>query len=116
MKVLFDTNVLYAAFTAKGFCEEVVDEAVGDCAIVWSKPLQAELENLLQRKNKTGPGTRAALTAFANLCEFCVPSPLPKRVCRDPDDDAVLEALKLKKRHALSDKLLAREWSVDCKR
>lgn len=90
MRVLFDTNVLYSAFAAKGFCEEVVDEAAGDCLIVWSKPLQTELENLLQRKHKIGPGTRAALAAFANLCEFFEPSPLPKRVCRDPDDDTVL--------------------------
>jgi predicted nucleic acid-binding protein len=33
--VVFDTNVLYSALAAKGFCEEVVDEAVAECDIVW---------------------------------------------------------------------------------
>jgi putative PIN family toxin of toxin-antitoxin system len=52
--------------------------------------IQSELADLLERKHKIGPGTRAALAAFVNLCEFCEPSPLPKRVCRDPDDDLEL--------------------------
>ena len=90
MRVLFDTNVLFAAFTAKGFCEDVVDEAAGACVLLWSAPLRQELEDSLQRKNKLGPGALAALAAYAQLCEFVVPAALPAPVCRDPDDDVVL--------------------------
>jgi len=90
VRVLFDTNVLYSAFTSKGFCEEVVDEAAGDCLIIWSPPLQAELVSLLTRRNKIGPGAQAALAAFAELCECVEPQPLPAPVCRDADDDIVL--------------------------
>lgn len=90
MRVLFDTNVLYAAFTAKGFCEDVVDEAVGACLLLWSVPLRKELEGSLRRKNKLGPGALAALAAYAQLCEFVEPAALPAPVCRDPDDDVVL--------------------------
>jgi predicted nucleic acid-binding protein len=36
VRVVFDTNVLYAAFAAKGFCEELVDEAAGARELVWS--------------------------------------------------------------------------------
>ena len=90
MRVVFDTNVLYSAIAAKGFCEEVLDEAVGDCSIVWSTPLQQELESVLARRYKIGPGTRAALAAYVDLCEFVEPQPLPKRVCRDKNDDVVL--------------------------
>ena len=90
MRVVFDTNVLYSAIAAKGFCEEVLDEAAGDCSIIWSTPLQQELESVLARRHKIGPGTRAALAAYADLCEFFKPQPLPKRVCRDKDDDVVL--------------------------
>jgi uncharacterized protein len=90
VRVVFDTNVLYSAIAAKGFCEEVLDEAVGDCVPVWSDPLKQELESLLARRHKIGPATQAALTAYADLCEFVEPLPLPARVCRDKDDDVVL--------------------------
>ena len=90
MRVVFDTNVLYSAIAAKGFCEEVLDEAVGDCITIWSDPLKQELESLLARRHKIGPATRASLTAYAALCEFVEPEPLSTRVCRDKDDDVVL--------------------------
>jgi uncharacterized protein len=90
VRVVFDTNVLYSALTAKGFCEEVLDEAVGDCSIVWSNPLKQELESLLERRHKIGPATRAALAGYADLCEFFEPQRLHARVCRDKDDDVVL--------------------------
>jgi putative PIN family toxin of toxin-antitoxin system len=90
VRVLFDTNVLYAAITAKGFCEEVLDEAAGECSIIWSEPLRSEFEAILARHSKVGPGRRAALEAYIDLCEFVGPEALPERVCRDKDDDVVL--------------------------
>jgi predicted nucleic acid-binding protein len=47
VRVVFDTNVFYSALAAKGFCEEVLDEAAGDCVTIWSNPLKQELELLL---------------------------------------------------------------------
>jgi putative PIN family toxin of toxin-antitoxin system len=88
--VIFDTNVLYSALATKGFCEEVLDEAVGDCVPVWSDPLKQELESLLARRHKIGPATQAALAAYADLCEFLEPQPLAARICRHEDDDVVL--------------------------
>lgn len=90
MRILFDTNVLYSAFTTKGVCEDIVDEAAGACVILWSHPLQAELETTLKRKYKLGPGTHAALASFVELCEFVTPAIFPQPVCRDSDDDVVL--------------------------
>ena len=90
MRVLFDTNVLYSAFTSKGVCEDLVEEAAGQCDLCWSRPLRDELEASLKRKYTLGPGTQAALASFAELCEFSEPARLPKPVCRDPDDDVVL--------------------------
>ena len=90
MRVLFDTNVLYSAFTVKGVCEDLVEEAAGLCDIVWSIPLQEELEAALKRKYQLGPGTQAALAAFVELCEFTQPATFSKPVCRDRDDDVVL--------------------------
>jgi uncharacterized protein len=90
VRVLFDTNVLYSALAAKGFCEEVVDEAVAECDIVWSDTLKQELDSLLTSLHKIGPATRIALEAYVDLCEFVEPQPLDERVCRDEDDDVVL--------------------------
>ena len=90
MRVVFDTNVLYSAIAAKGFCEEVLDETAGHCVTVWSHSLKNELESLLARRHKIGPATQATLTGYADLCEFVEPQQLPARVCRDEDDDVVL--------------------------
>jgi len=90
VRVVFDTNVLYSAFAAKGFYEEVVDEAAGACSIIWSDRLNEEFESVLERRHKIGPATQAALAAYIELCEFVKPEPLPKRICRDKDDDIVL--------------------------
>jgi putative PIN family toxin of toxin-antitoxin system len=90
VKVLFDTNVLYSAFTAKGVCEDIVYEAAGAHDFIWSEPLRRELENSLRRKYKLGPGSEIALEALADLCEFVTPVALTPPVCRDPDDDVVL--------------------------
>lgn len=86
MRVVFDTNVLYSALAAKGFCEEVLEEAADECVIIWSAPLRTELGKVLARRHKTGPATEAAVAAYVDLCEFVE----PKRVCRDKDDDVVL--------------------------
>ena len=90
MRVVFDTNVLYAAFAAKGFCEEVVDEAAGACELIWSDTLREEFETVLGRRQEIGPATRVALAAYVELCEFVEPQPLGERVCRDKSDDVVL--------------------------
>jgi uncharacterized protein len=101
VRVVFDTNVLYSALVAKGFCEEVVDEAVGACDIVWSDPLTRELESLLTRRHKIGPATRVALEAYVDLCQFVEPEWLGERVCRDKDEDVVLATALVGKADAI---------------
>jgi putative PIN family toxin of toxin-antitoxin system len=90
VRVLFDTNVLFAAFTVQGFCGELVEETVDFCAIVWSTPLRDELVRTLRRKRLLSPAAVEAISAFSDLCEMVKPVALPKRICRDPDDDIVL--------------------------
>ena len=90
MRVLFDTNVLFAAFTVQGFCDELIEETVDLCAMVWSTPLRDELVRALPRKRLLSPAAVEAISAFSDLCEMVKPVALPKRICRDPDDDIVL--------------------------
>ena len=90
MKILFETNVLFAAFTVRGFCEELFEETIDLCTIIWSAPLRAELVRTLRRKQLVTPSVLDAINAFTDICEIVKPAPLPRRVCRDPDDDVVL--------------------------
>jgi len=90
VRVLFDTNVLFAAFTVRGFCDELIEETVDLCAMVWSTPLRDELVRALRRKRLLSPAAVEAISAFSDLCEMVKPVALPKRICRDPDDDIVL--------------------------
>ena len=90
MRVLFDTNVLFAAFTVRGFCDELIEETVDLCAIVWSTPLHDELVRALRQKRLLTPAAVEATSAFSELCEMVKPVALLKRICRDPDDDIVL--------------------------
>jgi putative PIN family toxin of toxin-antitoxin system len=90
VRVLFDTNVLFAAFTVRGFCDELIEETVDLCTIVWSTPLHDELVRALRRKRLLSPAAVEAISACSDLCEIVKPVALPKRICRDPDDDIVL--------------------------
>jgi uncharacterized protein len=90
VRVLFDTNVLFAAFTVRGFCDELIEETVDLCAIVWSMPLRDELVRVLRRKRLLNPAAIEAISALSDLVEMLKPVALPKRICRDPDDDIVL--------------------------
>jgi putative PIN family toxin of toxin-antitoxin system len=90
VRILFDTNVLFAAFTVRGFCDELIEETVDLCTIVWSTSLRDELIRALRRKRLLSPVAVEAIAAFSDLCEMAKPVALPKRICRDPDDDIVL--------------------------
>jgi putative PIN family toxin of toxin-antitoxin system len=90
VKILFDTNVLFAAFTVRGFCEELFEETIDLCTIIWSAPLRAELVRALRRKQLVTPSVLDAINVFTDIREIVKPAPLPRRVCRDPDDDVVL--------------------------
>ena len=90
MRILFDTNVLFAAFTVRGFCEELLEETIDLCTIIWSPALRDELLQALRRKGLLSRTVLGAITAFSGLCQMVNPVALRKRICRDPDDDIVL--------------------------
>ena len=92
MRVLFDTNVLFAALATQGLCLEAVETGAQRCTVVTSEHLLEELTRALDRKLKLGPSSRAALVELRRLCEVVRPAPLSERVCRDRSDDHVLAA------------------------
>ena len=90
MRVVLDTNVVVAALVAEGLCREVLHRSVRLRVLASSRPLMDELEATLKRKFRITPAAAAFLTAFTQQVALVDPKPLPKPVCRDPDDDLVL--------------------------
>jgi uncharacterized protein len=91
MRVLLDTNVLIAAFIARGTCSELFEHCAITHTLVSSAPLLEEFAAVLRRKFAANAAeARSALSLLQSRTELVVPEDLPHRVCRDADDDVVL--------------------------
>ena len=95
MRVVFDTNVLLAAFLAEGLCAKLLLRARrGDFDLYTCPFVLDELREVLTRKFKIGAKeVKEALALIAEAPCFVTPAAedLPEQqTCRDPDDDHVL--------------------------
>ncbi len=91
MRVVFDTNVLVAAFTASGLCHQVYERVLVEHTLVTAEVLIEELRRTLRDKFKLSPTEVASVAAaVAADAEVVAPTTLPQQVCRDSDDDWVL--------------------------
>jgi putative PIN family toxin of toxin-antitoxin system len=91
MRLLLDTNVLIAAFIARGTCSDLLEHCARNHTLVTSKPLLRELEEKLAGKfGYTRQETREVLALLQGKMEVVEPASLNPPVCRDPDDDVVL--------------------------
>jgi putative PIN family toxin of toxin-antitoxin system len=91
MRVVLDTNVLVAAFIARGVCSEVFERVIGDKELILSAHILNEFEGVMVGKlgfDRTRVDRAVAL--LRRVGQIVSPDPLPKPVCRDHDDDAVL--------------------------
>jgi putative PIN family toxin of toxin-antitoxin system len=98
MRVVVDTNVwISALINPKGRPAEIIDAfANGHFSVVSSNELLAELKDVLQRprmRSKYGIGQPEieALDQLIRSLADVVDIPGTLRLCRDPDDDAVIE-------------------------
>ena len=91
MRIVFDTNVLVAAFTSLGLCHQAYEYALARTDIVTARRLLDELHDTLTGKMKIDPSLADEILAeLANELEIVEPVPLLKSICRDEDDDWVL--------------------------
>jgi len=91
MRVVLDTNVLVAAFIARGVCADLFERVIADHELVLSPHLLDEFERMMTAKLRFDQ-TRVerALALFRRVGRIVTPEPLEEPVCRDGDDDAVL--------------------------
>ena len=92
MRIVFDTNVLIAAFiTTEGVCGNLVKRCAQVHTPITSQFILNELcDNLTEKFKKRLSDIDDAIALLRNKFVIIKPVTLEKPVCRDPDDDTVL--------------------------
>jgi putative PIN family toxin of toxin-antitoxin system len=91
MRVVLDTNVLVAAFIARGACNELLEHCAIHHEIVLSPFILTELRRVLTEKiGFTQRETSAVVRLLRSRCRVVKPQPFEKTVSRDPDDDNII--------------------------
>ncbi len=91
MRIVFDTNVLLAAFIARGVCHVLFEHCIRQHELVTSDFIIAELREKLTGKFKyTSEEAEEVVTLLLVKMEIVVPTELAYGICRDPEDDYVI--------------------------
>ncbi|MEA3340388.1 MAG: putative toxin-antitoxin system toxin component, PIN family [Chloroflexota bacterium] len=91
MNIVFDTNVLIAAFVTRGMCSAVFEHCVRQHALLTSEFILNELDEKLVLKFKYSTGeAKEVIQLLRSRMKAVEPVDLAKDVCRDPDDVTVL--------------------------
>lgn len=94
MKVVLDTNVLLAAFAARGLCETVFQTCLGKHQIVLCEHILKELGRNLGNKLRVSASHAEEIVTFIRENALIVkPAHVDARACRDANDLPVLGAL-----------------------
>jgi len=92
MRVVFDTNVLIAAFLTEGLCSVLLTRARRKEFELFVCPtILEEFERILSRKIKAPQDlVREALEIILEASETIHPAKKIQGICRDQDDDQIL--------------------------
>ncbi len=91
MRIVFDTNVLIAAFISHGVCSELFEHCVRCHKIIASKFILTEFSEKLTTKFKSSKcEVNKATQLLLSRLVIVTPLDLEKPVCRDPKDDFIL--------------------------
>ena len=93
MKIFLDSNVIIAAFAARGACAELVRECIDKHSVYVSEQVLREVSKALAKKIKLPTQIVEEIISFLKDNFFVVkPQPLPVSICRDKTDIAILGA------------------------
>lgn len=95
MKIVLDTNVVVAAFAARGLCESLFEYCLANHEILLSEQILEEICRNLSQKLKLPRETVDDIERL--LCEngsFFQPAAVDAGACRDADDLYVLGLVK----------------------
>lgn len=102
MRIVFDTNVLFAAFFAHGVCAGLYEECLIRGRIVVSRFILEELhEKLLVKAKLSRSEAEEVIDAVRADAEIVEAQPLADPACRDADDEWILAAALSSKADAI---------------
>lgn len=91
MRVVLDTNVLFAAYISRGTCAALYEQILATETLITSEPILSEFEQALLVKARVPPADAATARHQAQSnAEVVRAATLPEPVSRDPDDDVIL--------------------------
>jgi len=91
MRILFDTNVIIAAFITRGVCGDLLDHCIRHHVLITSEFILNEFkENLTHKFRYTDEEVQEAIELIRLRMEMVKPKMLKEPICRDPDDDMIL--------------------------
>ena len=91
MRVVFDSNVLVAAFATHGVCHELFEYCLRNTTIVCSDFIAAEVERILVTKIKTPAKTASEIIHYIkSQTEWVTPENQVTENLRDPDDQMII--------------------------
>jgi putative PIN family toxin of toxin-antitoxin system len=89
--VCLDSNVLVAAFAARGLCADLLRLVIADHDLIVPEVVAGEVRRVLSDKLKVGAEALEALDAVLERCEIIAVGTEPSSIeIRDPDDERVL--------------------------
>lgn len=93
MRILLDTNVLIAAFIARGVCHALFEYCIQKHTLISSEFILSELREKLTDKFKySKQDADDVVRHIQTRIEIVFPDDPVESVCRDPDDDHILAA------------------------
>jgi putative PIN family toxin of toxin-antitoxin system len=91
VRVLLDSNVVVAAFAARGLCEAVFELCIDSHEVIASEKLLSEVEKNLRKRIKLPEvKVRAIIRLLRENCILLTPGSVDSTACRDPKDLHIL--------------------------
>ncbi|MBI5327524.1 MAG: putative toxin-antitoxin system toxin component, PIN family [Deltaproteobacteria bacterium] len=93
MRVVLDTNVIIAAFAARGLCAEIFEVCLADHTIIISEHILSEVhKNLIEKIHLPRIVVQDIVKYLKDTGELFKPEELDKLICRDKEDNKILGA------------------------
>ncbi|MBI4745392.1 MAG: putative toxin-antitoxin system toxin component, PIN family [Deltaproteobacteria bacterium] len=93
MRVVLDTNVIIAAFAARGLCAEVFEICLSDHTVILSEHILSETyEKLIKKVRLPQDSAQNIIDYLRDTAEVVEPELVDESVCRDKDDTRVIGA------------------------
>lgn len=91
MRIVLDTNVIVAAFAARGLCADVFEVCIENHTIIISEFILSEVEKTLSRKIGLPKTTATTIIKYLReVSEYVTPEKIDTSACRDKDDVKII--------------------------